>query len=169
MSDDATAIRAEWRADEEQWSRAAFEQWEHGRGLADVARDCMHRGDIVTFAFASQHWTGRLIAVGHDVARLDSGGLRVDVRLATDAPFVLRVRPAPHADANDGRRVATGLTTFMARLRELDGTSTGIGTLAGPLEGRLRTGRDQLRIIAPAGAVAYVPTGSVWWVRPLDD
>jgi hypothetical protein len=173
MSDDAAAIRAEWRADEEQWSRAAFEQWEHGRGLADIARDCMHRGDIVTFAFASasglQSWTGVLVATGHDVARVDTGDVRVDVRLAVDAPFVLRVRPGTRAASSERGRDDAGLTTFTARLRELDGTTMGIGTPTGALEGRLRTGRDQLRVTGPDDVVAYVPTGSVWWVRPLDD
>ena len=44
-----------------------------------------------------------------------------------------------------------------------------IGTSAGPLEGRLRIGVDQLRVTDVDGGVAYVPMDSVWWVRPLDD
>jgi hypothetical protein len=165
MSDDAAMARAEWRAEEEQWSRAALEQWEHSRGLADIVRDCMHRGDTVTFAFASHVWSGSVVAVGHDIARLDTGDTRVDLRLAADAAFVLRVR--------DGNRVAAHddgtPTTFTARLREVDGTDVFIGTSGGPLEGRLRIGLDQVRITGADGGVAYVPTGSVWWVRPLDD
>jgi len=165
MPDDAAAIRAEWRADEEQWSRAALEQWEHGRALADVVRDCMHRGDVVTFEFASHSWTGTVIAVGHDVARVDTGDAWVDVRLAAEAPFVVRVRGAHH----DGGRDDGTLTTFTARLREVDGTATSIGTSVRTLEGHLRVGRDQLRLTDADGGIAYVPTGSVWWVRPLDD
>jgi len=44
-------------------------------------------------------------------------------------------------------------------LREVDGTALCIGTSAGPLEGRLRIGVDQLRVTDVDGAVAYVPIG----------
>ena len=161
---DGAAARAEWRAEEEQWSRAALEHWEHRRGLDDVLRDCMHRSDVATFAFASVTWSGSVVAVGRDVARLDTGATSVDVRLTPDAPFVLRTRPGAD-DAHAGEMIGT----FSARLRELDGTAVCIGTSSGGLEGELRVGRDQLRLTSPDGVVAYVPIGSVWWVRPLDD
>jgi hypothetical protein len=164
-SDAVAAVRAEWRADEQAWSRAALEQWEHGRGLADVARDCMHRGDTASFAFGSVTWSGAIVAVGHDLARLDAGIERVDVRLAPDAPFVLRMRSGL---ADPGRHDGV-VTTFVARLRELDGTEVYIGTSSEALEGSLRIGRDQLRLTDRDGGCAYVPTGSVWWARPLDD
>jgi len=163
--DDAAMARAEWRADEEQWSRAALEHWEHGRGLVDVVRDCMHRGDTVTFGFPSHAWSGVVIAVGRDVACVDTGAGRVEIRLAADAPFVLRVR----ASIGSARGDAGTRTTFTARLREVDGTAQCIGTPTGPLEGRLRIGVDQLRVTDVDGGVAYVPMDSVWWVRPLDD
>ncbi len=165
--------RAEWRAEEEQWSRAALECWEHGRSLVDAVRDCVHRGDAVTFGFASQAWSGVVVAVGRDVACVDAGAGRVDIRLGTDAPFVLRVRGGSHVDvhaAGGATGCAEGtLTTFVARLREVDGTRVCIGTSVGPLEGRLRIGVDQLRVTDAHGGVAYVPMDSVWWVRPLDD
>jgi hypothetical protein len=167
VSEDAATARAEWRAEEAQWSRAALEQWEHGRGLADVLRDCMHRGDTVTFALASHSWTGGVVAVGHDVARVDNGESRVDVRLAADAPYVVRVRA--RAGASERARDDGALTTFVARLRELDGTDLCIGTSTGPLEGCVRIGHDQVRVTDADGGTAYVPTGSIWWVRPLDD
>ena len=166
VSEDAGATaRAEWRAEEEQWSRAAFERWEHGRGLDDVLRDCMQRGDTVTFVFPAVTWSGVVVSVAADVVRVDVGETRVDVRHTADAPFVLRTRPAGARGGND---VSTELTTFLARLRELDGTTVCIGTSTVLLEGRLRLGRDQLRLTAGDGAVAYVPTASVWWLRPLD-
>ncbi len=164
MADAAAAVRAEWRAEEERWSLAALEQWEHGRTLADVVRDCMHRGDSVTLTYADVVWTGSLRAVGTDVARLDRGGIRVDVRLAADAPFVLR----PHPGTDDGTRGDATVTTFTARLRELDGTTVCIGTLTGEIEGMMRTGRDQVRVIDGSAGVAYVPADSIWWVRPVD-
>jgi len=165
VADDAAAARAEWRAEEEQWSRVALERWEHGRGLDDVLRDCMHRADVVTFRFSTVNWKGVVVGVGSDVARVRTGDTEVDVRLVADAPFVLCTRPG----GSDGAPAAGTLTTFLARLRELDGTGVCIGTPVGPLEGRLRVGRDQLRVAAADGSVAYVPTESVRWVRPLDD
>jgi hypothetical protein len=165
LSEAAGAVRAQWRADEEEWSRAALEHWEHGRTLADVARDCLHRGDQVTVAFPSIGWSGVVVGVGHDVARIDAVAGSVDVRLAADAPFVLRV----HAGSGTPARRDAAVTTFTARLRELDGTEVNIGTSDAVLEGRLRVGRDQLRLTDADGASAYVPIGSVWWVRPRDD
>jgi hypothetical protein len=163
--DGGTAVRAEWRAEEEQWSRAALERWEHGRGLADVARDSMHRGDTVMVVFPLVTWSGAAVAVGDDVLRVDADGTHVDIRLAVAAPFVLRTRPEDR-DTSVGDSL---LTTFTARLRELDGTPVCIGTAAGLIEGTLRVGRDQLRLVDRDAGCAYVPTGSVWWVRPLDD
>jgi hypothetical protein len=165
MANDAGATRAEWRAEEARWSRAALEHWEHTRGLADVARDCMHRGDGVTFVFPAVTWSGSLVAVGADVARLAIGTAIVDVRLAATAPFVLRVRPTD----DHGRRGDASVTTFLARLRELDGIVVSIGLMSGSLEGSIRLGRDQVRIDDRDGSSAYVPTESVWWVRALDD
>ena len=78
----------------------------------------------------------------------------------------LRTRPA---GAHGGNDVTTEPTTFLARLRELDGTEVCIGTSGEVLEGRLRVGRDQLRLTDDDGGCVYVPAGSVWWVRPLDD
>ncbi len=169
VSDDAAIARAEWRAEEEQWSRAALERWEHRRGLADVVRDCMHRGVTVTFGFPSHAWSGVVVAVGHDIACVDSGAARVDIRLRADAPFVLRVRAGAHVGTGAASHDPGPLTTFAARLREVDGTALCIGTSAGPLEGRLRIGVDQLRVTDVDDGVAYVPIDSVWWLRPLDD
>jgi hypothetical protein len=175
VSDDAAAVRAEWRAEEEAWARAALERWEHGRGLDDVLRDSMQRGDRVVFTFPTVAWTGAIVAVGSDVARVDAGDVPVDVPLAAAAPFVLRVQSgrsglSGRSGHSRGPRVTDPLTTFRARLRELDGTRVCIGTPSGPLEGSVRVGRDQLRLVDREGAVAYVPADSVWWVRPvLDD
>lgn len=167
MGDDAASVRAEWRAEEEEWSRAALEHWEHGRGLDDVLRDCVHRGDVATFTFPTIAWTGAILGVGRDVARLRVGDGSVDVRLAGDAPFVLRTRAGRGVDLDDPRGTAVGPSSFMARLRELDGTTVCIGTPTTLLEGALRVGRDQLRVTDDCGSVAYLPTGSVCWVRSL--
>jgi hypothetical protein len=163
MADDANAIRAEWRAEEDAWTRAAFERWEHERTLADVLRDAMHRGDAVTVSFGEVGWTGELVAVGTDVARIATGGAVVDVRLAPDAPLVVRLRKGRGV----GGRGDGTVTTFAARLRELDGTCACIGAPGVVLEGLVRVGRDHVRV-ADAGDVAYVPVASVGWVRAVD-
>ncbi len=164
VADTAAALRAEWRAEEERWSRAALEQWEHGRTLADVVLAAMHRGDRVTVTVADGAWSGPVIGVGRDVARIDTGAIPVDVRLGPAVPFVLRV----HAGRDDGHRGDPTVTTFTARLRELDGTEVCIGTQNGRVEGILRTGRDHVRLTDREGAAAYVPAASISWVRPLD-
>jgi hypothetical protein len=164
VADAAAALRAEWRAEEERWSRAALEQWEHRRTLADVVLAAMHRGDRVTVLVADVAWSGWVIGVGHDVARIATGGILVDVRLGSAAPLVLRV----HAGRDDGHRGDPTVTTFTARLRELDGTEVCIGTQNGPVEGILRTGRDHVRLTDGQGAATYVPAASISWVRPLD-
>jgi len=165
VSDEAAKVRAEWRADEAQWSRAALERWEHGLALVDVLRACAQRGDTVTFEFPSVTWTGRIVGVGADIARVEAGDASVDVHLAADAPFVLRTRPGPHS----GDRARAAVATFAARLRELDGTAVSVGAPTGSLEGSLRVGLDQIRLTRADCGVSYVPSASVWWVRPVDD
>jgi hypothetical protein len=166
VDDDAAAVRAEWRAEEDQWSRAALEHWEHSRTLADVLRDAHQRGDVVSFAFPSTTWSGVIRGVGHDVVRIDPGdGNALDVRIGPDVPFVLHLRDA----ARQAPWSRDPLTTFRARLRELDGSAVRIGSSVGALEGTLRIGRDQVRVTAADGGAAYVPTGSIWWVRPPAD
>jgi hypothetical protein len=166
VSDDAAVVRAEWRAEAEEWSRAALEHWEHARGLVDVLRECMQRGDAVTITSPSVTWSGVLSAVGADIGRVNTGTTNVDLRVTPDAPIVVSARAGV---LGEGTRGDITVTTFTARLRELDGTDVCIGTSVGPLEGRLRLGRDQLRLTDRDGRCSYVPTGSVWWVRPLDD
>jgi hypothetical protein len=161
---DGAAVRAAWRAEEARWSQAAFEQWEHSRGLTDVAREAMHRGDRVAFAYEALVWAGVVVAVGRDVARIDTGGSLVDVRLDDAAPFVLRTGRG----TGDGCR-GRALVSFAARLRELDGSNVMLGASGGSLEGTLRIGRDQVRVRAADGSSAYAPRGSVWWVRVVED
>jgi len=165
VSDDSTAARAEWRAEESRWSRAALERWEHTRTLVDVVRDAMHRGDQVAFEFPSTVWSGDVSGVGSNVVRLATARVVVDVRVDGSVPFVLRVRSA----SDDGRRGDASVSTFAARLRELEGTQVSIGVLAGSLEGTLRIGHDQVQLIDDDGARTYVATGSVCWVRPVVD
>ena len=62
------------------------------------------------------------------------------------------------------------MTTFVARLRELDGTTVRLGVDAGDeVTGVLRRrARPACRVTDRDGGRAYVPIGVGWWVRPVD-
>jgi hypothetical protein len=161
----AAAVRAEWRAEEEAWTRAAYQRWEHSRTLADVARDCMHCGDRATFSFASVMFTGAIIAVGTDLVRVATVEGAVDVSLDAGSELVLRI-----SSGRDGGTRGDGtVTTFAARLRELEGTRVELGVTGNDgLRGELHLGRGQVSLVGDDGGRAYLPTGSVAWVRPVD-
>jgi len=162
----ASELRAGWRAEEEAWARAAFERWQLGQSLADVARDCMHRGDTVRLSFAAVTFTGAIVGVGTDIVCVATvAPARVDIALGSDAPFVMRVVPA----RGGGGRGDGTVTTFRARLRELDGSRVDVGLGNGSaLTGVLRVGVDHVQTVDDDGARVYAPTGSVCWVRPVD-
>jgi hypothetical protein len=163
----AAALRAEWRAEEAEWSRAARERWEHGRSLVDVLRDCMHRGDTVALEVALLTFTGTVRSVGDDVVRIATPEGSVDVRVAPDAPAVVRIVTSAR---EGGGRGDASVPTFGARLRQLERTRVRLG-LCGPhesVEGELLLGRDHVSVIDGDGRRAYVPIGSVCWVRPVD-
>jgi hypothetical protein len=163
----AAALRAEWRADEDAWTRAALEQWEHDRTFADVLRACMHRGDTVALEFPGRSFVGVFTAVGDDVARVATADGSVDAHLHPHATLSVRVVAAARAGGDRGDPT---IATFRARLLQLDGTVVQLGAHAHEhaLTGRLRVGRDQVSVVDRDGAVRYVPTGSVSWVRPVD-
>jgi hypothetical protein len=89
------------------------------------------------------------------------------VRRSADAAVVVRVvAPARRG----GSRGDLTVTTFAARLRQLEGTWVQVGLRAphGMAEGELLVGRDQVSLRHGDGRRAYVPIGSVCWVRPVD-
>ena len=164
----AAALRAEWRADHAEWTRAALEVWEHERTLVDVARSCLHRGDTVALEFPGRTFTGVLTAVGDDVARLAIADGSVDAHLTSSNPgLVLRVLQPARAGGDRGDPT---VVTFRARLLQLEGTMVelAVGGREATLRGTLGVGRDQLSVVDRDGVRAYVPTGSVTWVRPVD-
>jgi hypothetical protein len=159
----AHSVRAAWRADEEAWARAALARWEHQRTLVDVLRDCMHRGDTVAFGFASCTFTGVLTAVGRDLARITTPAGGVDASM----PAVVRVVGRAQGG---GARGDDTVSTFVARLRQLEGTMVRLGVHAGDeVTGALGLGRDHVCVTDRDGVRAYVPMASVGWVRPDDD
>jgi hypothetical protein len=174
----AASIREEWRADEEEWSRAAAQQWAHGRSLLDVARELMHRGDTVAVVVGETSFTGEVVDVGDDCLRLRAGDDTVDVRLtvpvpgmgdrdvgAGPAPVVLRVLRRARAG---GRSGSDGASTLRARLLEYeaDGAEIELGSALfhADLVGRLTVGRDHVHVRDRDGGETYVPLPWISWV-----
>jgi hypothetical protein len=163
----AAAVRAEWRADEDAWTRAAYEQFEHGRTLVDVARDCMHRGDRVALAVGDATFTGVVTSVGPDTARVQVGadpGDVVDVHLGAAVGVVLRVDAHPRHGGTRG----TGDVGFRARALEREDDAevhVGIATPPLVLTGRLRVGRDHVRIVSVDGTTTHAALAAVSWIR----
>jgi hypothetical protein len=110
----AGALREQWRLEEEEYARAAEQQWAHDRTLLDVARELMHRGDTVAIEMADTMFTGIVVAVGGDYLQLLTSGGPVDVCIG-GTPLVLRVLERASAG---GCRVIPGSQTFRARLLE---------------------------------------------------
>jgi hypothetical protein len=163
----AAALRAEWRAEEDVWTRAALEQWEHDRTLADILRECLHRGDTVALEFPGTTFVGVVSAVGDDVVRLATADGSVDAQLGPAPACSLRV--VLSARAGGGRGDPT-TATFRARLLQLEGAEVQIGFVAhhDAVYGQLGVGRDQVNLLDRDGVRRYVPIASVTWVRPVD-
>ncbi|MEX1007208.1 MAG: hypothetical protein WD271_05120 [Acidimicrobiia bacterium] len=170
LGDAAAAVRAEWRADEEEWTRAAVERWQHERTLLDVVRECMHRGDTLALRLPHATFTGRVCAVGDDIVALDVLGYsRVDVRVTAHTPLVARVLERARAGGTRGE----GVTTFRARLfelemdeRDIELGAHGAGEI---VRGRLQVGNDHLISHDREGSETLIALAAVAWVRPVSE
>jgi hypothetical protein len=174
-------MREEWRAEEEEYTRAAATQWAHSRTLIEIARELMHRGDVVAVTAGSATFTGTVTHVGLDLLRLRTPGGTTDVSLAAVttgsgerrrvrllAPVVLRVVERARAG---GRSAHRGVETFRARLleHETDAEPVVVGSLLleEELRGALTVGRDQVCVTDRDGRETYVPLAWISWVtRP---
>jgi hypothetical protein len=170
---EAAAARASWRADEDEWTRAALESWQHRRTLHDVARECMHRGDRVGVTMWRTIFTGVLVAVGEDVCSLRTPDGRVDIRLPIDdapLPFELRVVADAAAGGTRGDPVPLSFRTCLLG-HEAHATEVMIGpALAGEVRrGRLVVGRDHVVLTTPGGDTTYLALASLAWVRAARD
>ena len=167
FGDAGAAARAEWRADEETWTRAAVEQWRHNRSLRDITRDAMYRGDRLAFELPAVTFTGWITAVGDDVVVLETPDGPVDVNVAEHVPLVVRALERAHAGGTRG----TPVTTLRARALELEteGCDVRIGCSVVPdvLEGRVKVGRDHLVVSERDGDDVVVPLAAVAWMRPV--
>ena len=166
LADAGAAARAEWRADEEAWTRTALEQWRHNRTMRDVLRDAMHRGDRLAFVLPNITFAGSVIAAGDDVAVLDTIDGPVDINVSDHSPLVMRILERAHAGGTRGASV----TTLRARALELetDRCEVRIGCSGAPtvLEGRVQVGRDHLVVSErDGGSDLVVALAAVAWMR----
>jgi hypothetical protein len=164
--------REEWRAEEEEYTRAALRQWARHRDLVDVVRELQHRGDTICVQAGPTVFTGMIDAIGHDYVQLRTAGGRVDIRLvasAHDSTVPVRVRVVSRA-RQGGRRAEAEAPTFRARLLEYDGDEVeavvGVPAAGDELHGCLVVGRDHVVVRDRDGWETYVPLGGVAWVRP---
>ena len=116
IGDAAASARAVWRADEEEWTRAAVERWHHGRTLLDVVRECMHRGDTVAVRVGAVTMTGTVRVVGDDVVSLASADGRVDFPLDSTTALTVRVVERARSGGTRGR-TGRGVPRPAARAR----------------------------------------------------
>jgi len=161
----AAEARADWRADEQHWSSAALEQWRHTRTLVDLARDHLHRGDMIALQWpgATAAVAGRVIGVSDDAVAVATFAGRVDVVVAPGTAISWRV--VESATRGGSRGIAP--LTFRARLLELESLAceVDIAHLDGEIvSGVLRVGRDHVQVVAP-GATWVIAVSALRWVR----
>lgn len=170
LTDLSARLRAERHRDEDDWTRAAVQQWAHGRRLADFVRELAGRGDRVAIEVAHRSFHGEVVAVGDDRLDLRTVSGVVTIRLALGdghsaplAPIVVtRLVPA----LRGGVRPPSALVTFRARLLELEaeGSPVRIGSLLldDECRGRITVGSDHVlvheltEIAIPVSWVGYV-------------
>jgi hypothetical protein len=152
----AAELHREWRADEEEWSRAALEHFRHGRSLVDVLRDVMHRGDVVVLADDPALARGVLVHVGDDWCRLAAVGGAVEVPVSASSPVV---RVVERARCGGRLRDPDSPARWRGRLLELE-----IAGVACVVElrsdeasrGRLLVGGDHV-VVVDGAEETYVP------------
>jgi hypothetical protein len=168
----AAVVRAEWRADEEEWTRAALERWQHERTLLEVLRECMHRGDTITVCPGSVAFTGRVEAVGDDLVAISAPDGRVDLRCDAAAPLVVRIVERARTGGTRGDAV----TTFRTRLLELEmaegDVEIGTHVSGDVVRGRLIVGHDHVIVRDDeagdgGGGEMVIAFTALAWVRPV--
>lgn len=159
----AAEARAEWRTEEEEWTRAEAERWIHRRSLADLAREYLHRGDTVEVIAGACVFRGTLSRVGRDWLQVLTGAGAVDVALSGGV-VLRRVERAGAGGCRDDGSVAT----FRARLLEYE--ASGIEVVVGAsstttteIHGRVAVGSDHVVL---AGDGVETALRRIAWIRP---
>jgi hypothetical protein len=158
----AAEARAEWRTEEEEWTRAEAERWVHRRSLADLAREYLHRGDTVEVIAGALGFRGTLARVGDDWLQVLTGAGPVDVPLSGGVVL----RRVERAEAG-GRRDDGSVATFRARLLEYE--ASGVDVVVGgwstttEVHGCVAVGGDHVVVTGDGVETAL---GRIAWIRP---
>ena len=158
-------LRAELRAEAEEYERLAAVDALRGRRLGDVALELLHRGDVVAVDLAGRSFTGAVVYTAGDLLCVRGAGSVVDVNL--EAPLSLRVVERVR---RGGAGRSGGPPGFKARLfeHEAGGGTVTLGTrlVVGELSGRIdAVAVDHVLLLDADGAPWHVALTAVDFVR----
>jgi hypothetical protein len=161
-------LRAELRAEAEEYERLAAVDALRGRRLGDVALELLHRGDVVAVDLAGRSFTGAVVYTAGDLLCVRGAGSVVDVNL--EAPLSLRVVERVR---RGGAGRSGGPPGFKARLfeHEAAGTLVEIGCRlpVADLSGRIRAvAVDHLVVDQAGGDRRYVALRAIDYVVARD-
>lgn len=108
-------VGAEWRDEAEVTERETHLGSLRKRLMADVAREAMHRGDVVTVMVGGRSVKGSVMFVGTDYLVLQTASQTLDIVLDR---AVMRIEAQP----GGGHTTRGGSATFKARLAEYEQT-----------------------------------------------
>lgn len=157
-------VRAELRAEAEEYEALAAKDLARSRTLRDVALSWCHRGDTVEAVSASGRFVGRVVYAAGDLATMETATHVVDLWLR--APLAMRVVERARSG---GRGTGRGASSFKARLaeHEASGVPVVVGTRVPPgeLHGVLSAIAVDHLVLADQGAVRHVALAAVDLVR----
>jgi hypothetical protein len=163
LSDVAGAMRAEWRAEQEQATADAAAQWRQSRTLTDWFEARMNAGDRIEVTVGGQRFAGFVEEVGPDLLGLRCAFGRVDIHIVPGVALLIDIADK----ATTGGTSARAHRSFYDALRARDGhPDSTVGTLHDPegLDGALWVGADFASIVARHGKESVVPNDSILWV-----
>ena len=165
----ASAMREEWRAEQEAETAEAADDWRHRRTLRDIALETVHRGDPIVVLQQHVRIHGDVEAVGTDLLSVRSVSGRVDVHLHDGVPLMLQIGERMK---EGGARETVSDGDFRSALlaRERFGEVTlGCTFQQEPFDGRIVVGADHVCLIGRGGGETYFPLWSVAYVMPRRD
>ncbi len=163
----ASTMDAEVRAEQAAYEAMALQAEWRARGLADVARELVVRGDTVDVTTGGRAIAGTVVHAGIDYAVIDGPMGTFDVALA-----VLTTLRVTQRSRDGGRRPAGGAATLRARMTEHETAEAALTLLLSSgdtLDGRVRAAAtDHLLLEDPRGQVV-IPWPAVAAVWPDQD
>lgn len=153
------------RLEEEQAEREAAQLGMRTRELADVARELMSRGDLVSVRVGERVFTGRVIYAAGDLMTVQTADPTVDFNLA--APLLISVTERARSG---GMPAGEGPGSFRGRLMEWERTPEPlelglVDPARGALKGQIRVAaKDHIAFVDTTGREWFVPSASVGYL-----